>query len=174
VVTAQSVPREQARTAARAPLHLWQRFVAKDCGVALDLPGEPEERRPAARSTNPTGAYSASVDIDDGLVAVRCQARPKGADDDRALDVARDTALQEIGAAFTSEFDVEGPNVHGRETQFVAGGEHGRMRLLLRDGQVVTLILSPTRAFSKQEASRFFQSVTDAPAVAPVAAKSSP
>jgi hypothetical protein len=48
------------------------------------------------------------------------------------------------------------------------------MRVLQRNGQLVTLILAPTRTFSKQEASRFFQSLADAPAGASVATASAP
>jgi hypothetical protein len=145
--------------------HRWQRFAAKDCGVSVDLPGTPEERRPTVRANDSkVVAYAATVDVDDGAVAVGCQSRPKGAtDENHLLDSVRDGALAEIGATFVSEFDVELAGFNGRETQFVVGDQHGRMRVLLRNGKIVTMVLVPTGAFSKQEAGRFFDSLGESP-----------
>ena len=146
---------------ASPPAHSWVSFSAKDCGIAVLLPGKPEEERETVKTKiGPVNGYSATVDLGKAAAFVGCTTLPKKALAlDKSLDGTRDGALEEMGAEFESERDVEVGDFKGREVRFTVGGEQGKLRVLRQGHEIVTMGLVPSKSFSNTEARTFFETI---------------
>ncbi len=161
-VTSASVPAAPTPpSSSAAPARSWQRFTAKDCGVSVLLPGRPEEERETVRTkTGPIQGYSATVDLGGAVASVGCLTLPKKTIAiEKALDGARDGALEEMGAELVTERDVEVGEFQGRDIRFRVNAEQGRMRVLHRGHEIVTMIVAPPRAFSNGDIKAFFDGI---------------
>lgn len=152
-----------SRAASATSSHAWHRFVERSCGLSVLLPAAPKETERSARvRTGSIVTHVADVVLDDGQIAITCATLPgKGTfDAEKAMDAARDRALEDAGATFESEEDVTMDVLEGRDVRFSVGTERGRIRMLVRDRQLITLTMTPVTAFTSPEIRAFFESVT--------------
>jgi len=68
--------------------------------------------------------------------------------------------LEELGATFEYEEEVDFADKKGRDVRFSVGTNRGRMRLLRQGRRAMTLLMVPTTAFPNPEIRAFFEAVT--------------
>ena len=145
----------------------WVRYLLRDCGLSVLLPGVPQEHGSLVGSgAVATTVHSAYVDNPNWSAGFSCSQIPgKGTIlARRTLSGARDTFLQKTGATLESEREVRTGDMAGRDLRVSIANEKALVRIAVVGRQIVILTLEPVAAYTVPEIQNYFSSLEVKPA----------